>query len=63
MNRINLNRAEKIKIFMSDIRVVELYKTYKVRPLNVLEKIMLKQLKAEYLYKGRIINLEEIAHI
>ena len=48
MKRINLNRAEKIKIFMSDIRVAELYKTYKVRPLNVLERIILKQLKTEY---------------
>lgn len=48
MKRHNYTRQERVELFKQDIRVIELYKTYKVRPLNVLEKIILTQLKQEY---------------
>lgn len=46
-----LSVAEKNKVLAlmrKDCRVVELYKTMKVRPLNVLETLMLNQITAEY---------------
>ena len=48
MKATQKTRNDRISLFMRDIRVKELYKTFKVRPLNALEKIILTQLKAEY---------------
>ena len=42
-----LTAGEKAQL-KADPRIKELYKTAKVRPLNILEKIMLKQIVAEY---------------
>lgn len=48
INYVKLSRKDKIVLFKNDIRIKELYATYKVRPLNALEKIIFTQIKREY---------------
>ena len=48
LHQLTAFEQKQLREMKADPRLKELYKTAKVRPLNILEKIMLKQIIAEY---------------